>query len=152
MNQENVLQVGVRVQIDKQKAHVRFVGEVVGQDGTWVGLEWDDISRGKHDGSTGGKQYFECVFSSAGGSFVRAPKFLQVADFGMPFLEALKLRYTEKVEGAPDAEMYVHTASNRKLNVILVGAEKAQRRIGQLDAMVEASLVNARVSGSVSHL
>ena len=28
--------------------------------GNWVGIEWDDSSRGKHDGSKNGVSYFCC--------------------------------------------------------------------------------------------
>ena len=54
------LSVGVRLQIGRDRATVRYVGPVDGQVGDWVGLEWDDPARGKHDGSTGGRQYFLC--------------------------------------------------------------------------------------------
>lgn len=45
--------VGCRVQILKDRATVRYLGPVKGQEGQWVGVEWDDASRGKHDGTTG---------------------------------------------------------------------------------------------------
>ena len=48
--------VGDRVQIDRNTASVRYVGSIDGQDGIWVGLEWDDESRGKHDGSHSGRR------------------------------------------------------------------------------------------------
>jgi len=47
--------IGDRVQVDKKNASVRYVGSIDGQDGTWVGLEWEDKSRGKHDGSHSGR-------------------------------------------------------------------------------------------------
>ena len=52
----------------------RYIGPVKGQEGTWVGVEWDDATRGKHDGSTGGVQYFSCVSGTTSGSFVRLEK------------------------------------------------------------------------------
>ena len=55
--------------------HLRYIGPVKGQEGTWVGLEWDDTSRGKHDGTTGGVKYFSCLSGgSTAGSFVRSEK------------------------------------------------------------------------------
>ncbi len=30
--------------------------------GTWLGVEWDDASRGKHDGSKDGVRYFETKY------------------------------------------------------------------------------------------
>jgi hypothetical protein len=67
---------GQRVVIGRNyKATVRYVGPVDGQAGTWVGLEWDEESRGKHDGSYGGKQYFECSKGRTNpGSLVRLEK------------------------------------------------------------------------------
>lgn len=39
---------------------MRFVGEVAGTTGTWLGVEWDDSARGKHDGCHKGVRYFTC--------------------------------------------------------------------------------------------
>ena len=41
---------------------VRHVGPVEGTKGDWLGVEWDEPSRGKHDGSHGGVRYFECRY------------------------------------------------------------------------------------------
>jgi dynactin complex subunit len=37
---------------------VRYVGAVPPAAGTWLGVEWDEPSRGKHDGSHAGVRYF----------------------------------------------------------------------------------------------
>lgn len=37
---------------------VRYRGTIDGQQGTWLGIEWDDASRGKHDGAHKGTHYF----------------------------------------------------------------------------------------------
>ena len=76
------LQVGARLIVDKCKATVRYVGAIDHQQGTWFGLEWDDVSRGKHDGVVGDRRYFTCKYSAPRGSFVREAKLLQVADLG----------------------------------------------------------------------
>lgn len=78
--------VGRRVSCDGERATVRYVGPVpptageiraevspnnhirtlanrAGSDlpsGLWLGVEWDHPSRGKHDGSHDGVQYFTC--------------------------------------------------------------------------------------------
>ncbi|XP_033368563.1 geranylgeranyl pyrophosphate synthase isoform X6 [Parus major] len=56
--------------------------------GIWLGVEWDDPQRGKHDGSYEGIQYFTCRHPK-GGSFIRPNK----ANFGVDFLTAVKDRY-----------------------------------------------------------
>ena len=49
-----------RVEVDGQRATVRYVGAVPPTEGEWLGVEWDDPARGKHDGSSGRVQYFTC--------------------------------------------------------------------------------------------
>lgn len=39
---------------------VRFIGSVQGKSGEWLGVEWDDPARGKHNGTFEGVKYFEC--------------------------------------------------------------------------------------------
>ncbi len=53
--------VGTRFTYSGQLGTVRFVGEVQGATGIWIGVEWDDPNRGKHDGVKGDKRYFTCV-------------------------------------------------------------------------------------------
>ena len=84
--------MGRRVQIDKYKATVRYSGPLEGQEGLWIGLEWDDASRGRHNGSVDGRHYFQCEQEGGAGSFVRASKFQPAADFGQTLPEALTLR------------------------------------------------------------
>ena len=42
-----------------EKGTVRYVGEVAGTKGEWIGVEWDDEGRGRHDGSHDGKRSVE---------------------------------------------------------------------------------------------
>ncbi|CAF90063.1 unnamed protein product, partial [Tetraodon nigroviridis] len=58
--------VGRRVSCDGERATVRYVGPVPPTAGVWLGLEWDDPRRGKHDGSHDGVQYFRCRYGGAG--------------------------------------------------------------------------------------
>lgn len=85
--------LGARLIVDKCKATVRYVGAIDDQQGTWVGLEWDDISRGRHDGIVGGRRYFACKHSGPRGSFVREAKLQQVADLGIDLPLAITRRY-----------------------------------------------------------
>lgn len=41
---------------------VRYAGAVPPTKGAWLGVEWDDPARGKHDGSHEGTPYFECLW------------------------------------------------------------------------------------------
>lgn len=62
--------VGERLSYDGALCTVRYVGEVTGTKGSWLGVEWDDPTRGKHDGQHKGVRYFHCTVSPG------APKFL----------------------------------------------------------------------------
>lgn len=52
--------VGQRLSFEGALCTVRYVGEVEGTKGEWLGVEWDDQSRGKHSGEHGGRRYFDC--------------------------------------------------------------------------------------------
>lgn len=53
-------EIGQRRSYDGALCTVRYVGEVEGASGSWLGVEWDDPSRGKHDGHHKGVRYFSC--------------------------------------------------------------------------------------------
>lgn len=142
--------VGCRVRIVKDFATVRYVGPVAKQEGVWVGVEWDDPSRGKHDGSTGGVKYFECASAvPTAGSFVR----LEKVCFGVTVLEALLARYqgrTGEFGGdVTDDQLYVHTSRKRRVRVELVGEAQIQRLQSQVHLLASARLVGMDVAAVV---
>jgi tubulin-specific chaperone E len=53
--------VGTRFVLSGYIGTIRYVGEVDGTSGVWLGVEWDDQNRGKHDGIKDGKRYFSCL-------------------------------------------------------------------------------------------
>ncbi|KAL9077577.1 MAG: hypothetical protein Q9157_003301 [Trypethelium eluteriae] len=70
---------------------IRYVGEVKGTQGSWLGVEWDEPSRGKHPGEHGGLRYFDCRSKCpTAGSFVRPNR---PPDSRRSFLEALNAKY-----------------------------------------------------------
>ena len=44
--------VGERVMVGVSLGTVKYVGRVEGAEGVWLGVDWDDERRGRHDGST----------------------------------------------------------------------------------------------------
>lgn len=52
--------VGQRVSFGHALCTVRYTGTVAGTSGEWLGVEWDDPTRGKHDGEHQGVRYFSC--------------------------------------------------------------------------------------------
>lgn len=135
-------EINDRVRVGRHKATVRYVGPVNGQTGTWVGLEWDDASRGKHDGSVSGIQYFRCQHGQTAGSFVRAEKVQR----GVGLLEALRLRYTNQQAEAAALEAAEAAAGVRsRVSFLFVGEDQVTERQSKLDQLVRARLVDAMV-------
>ena len=52
---------GTRISHSGSIGTVRYVGPVDGTNGVWLGVEWDDPKRGKHDGVKDGRRYFSCL-------------------------------------------------------------------------------------------
>ncbi|DBB11985.1 hypothetical protein WJX82_006869 [Trebouxia sp. C0006] len=140
---------GARVHIGNCKATVRYVGEVRGQTGPWVGLEWDDAARGKNDGSTGGQAYFSCRSPSAG-SFLRLDKYNSQAELGCTVLEALQRRYGDQdfnADQAAEPAEQVSKAEGRKgVEWQFIGADKVHAKISQIQSLDKATLINCCIS------
>ena len=51
---------GTRFSFGSFRGTVRYAGEVPPTTGVWLGVEWDDASRGKHSGTHNGVCYFTC--------------------------------------------------------------------------------------------
>ena len=73
-------EIGARIRDAKKMTHgfVRYVGPVCSDkkqpDRVWIGVEWDDVTRGKHDGSAvdaagATVRYYTCA--QGAGSFVK---------------------------------------------------------------------------------
>jgi hypothetical protein len=125
--------VGCRV-IDSEgyKATVRYIGPVAGaknKEEIWFGVEWDNATRGKHDGSSADSsgvlhKYFECAPGS--GSFIKPTK----VTYGRSFLEALNDRYV-RLDAPTIAEAnavlpnaFVTTSKGNQKSIEFVGEEK----------------------------
>uniref|UniRef100_A0A8C5NDA1 Tubulin-specific chaperone E n=1 Tax=Gouania willdenowi TaxID=441366 RepID=A0A8C5NDA1_GOUWI len=68
----------------------------------WLGVEWDNPDRGKHNGSHEGVQYFTCRHPT-GGSFVRPTK----VSFGVDYLTALQQVYHNDMEMVKSEEIFI---------------------------------------------
>lgn len=88
--------IGQRIRVHtNHTATVRYVGEVDGHPGdVWVGVEWDDPSRGKHDGSLDGRRYFVCRFDQQHpASLIKMARLLASASMGLNIADAMRQRY-----------------------------------------------------------
>lgn len=57
----NTPYIGQRLSLKNQACTVRYIGTVADKQGTWLGVEWDDPSRGKNNGTHDGTSYFTCT-------------------------------------------------------------------------------------------
>ncbi|KAM0756401.1 RNI-like protein [Meredithblackwellia eburnea MCA 4105] len=113
---------------------VLYSGPVPPTKGDWLGVEWDDPTRGKHDGvhDATGIRYFTCRVPGAG-SFLRphAPGL----SFGVSFPEAIQSKYAPVDLNAQDEEKstFYATESNFEIEVTsLAKIDSAFRNLGRL--------------------
>uniref|UniRef100_A0A803YJW9 Tubulin-specific chaperone E n=1 Tax=Meleagris gallopavo TaxID=9103 RepID=A0A803YJW9_MELGA len=132
--------LGRRVLCGTEYGTVRYVGSVPPHAGIWLGVEWDDPQRGKHDGTYEGTQYFKCRHPR-GGSFIRPNK----ANFGVDFLTAVKGRYglNEKQDAQNGIE---NTCVFGKKTVEFVGRDSIEKKQSQLHRLVHISVHECTVS------
>ncbi|KAG8217681.1 hypothetical protein J3R82DRAFT_5834 [Butyriboletus roseoflavus] len=134
---------------------IKYIGHVTGTDGLWYGVEWDDPTRGRHDGVKDGKRYFNCRYAfsvpsssyqynqislgsiSNAGSFIRPSTSLS---FGRSFLTALTMKYVEAEHGSDTLEKVVLGSSDGAIEVEAVGLDKVRRNLGNLGRLREVSL------------
>lgn len=50
--------VNDRIECNEEFGTVKYIGPVDGAQDIWLGIDWDNPERGKHDGSVNGKRYF----------------------------------------------------------------------------------------------
>ena len=75
--------IGQRISYDGALCTVRFIGEVAGTTGTWLGVEWDDSARGKHDGCHKGVRYFTCKMKHSTSNRPILPAFVSITTDGL---------------------------------------------------------------------
>lgn len=126
---------GHRVQdLDGYKATVRYIGPVAASKNPseiWLGVEWDNKTRGKHDGSCVDSngvfhRYFECVMGA--GSFIKPTKLKQPYSF----FDSLRDRYVsmEAEQITHDnilPDCFVNTSKGNQINIEFVGELKIRK-------------------------
>lgn len=130
--------IGTRISHSGNIGTVRFVGPVDGTNGAWIGVEWDDPSRGKHSGTKDGKVYFSCSVPNSG-SFIRPSSKIS---YGTSFLKALKSKYIEAFHGAAGQETIILGSSNGAIEVEAVNLDKIRGKFADLTRLREVSLDN----------
>ncbi|KAJ7681776.1 hypothetical protein B0H17DRAFT_1075669 [Mycena rosella] len=134
---------GTRLSLAGHTGTVKYVGAVDNTAGIWLGVEWDDPKRGKHDGIKDGKRYFTCRIPNAG-SFIRPTTGIS---YGSSFLKALYSKYVELPHGSTSQEKVMLGSSNGAIEVEAVDLDKIRGKFANLDRLREVSLDSENVSG-----
>ncbi len=116
---------------------------------TWLGVEWDDPSRGKHSGEYQGVQYFKTRRPGAG-SFLRLPKdWNQGGDLplraGPTFWDAVAERYLVQDEMQHEVTL---GSSNGLIKVEVPNIERVAKRIKNVGDIREIGLERSWVSSA----
>ncbi|KAK2073569.1 hypothetical protein P8C59_007846 [Phyllachora maydis] len=127
--------VGDRLSYHGAVATVRFVGQVAGTEGTWLGIEWDDASRGKHDGQHKGVRYFSCrSHAPTAASFVRPTR---PVDAPRTFVAALHAKYaSEAVAGRQQQRQPIVISGKVAEEVGFDKIQRKQARLGELSIVI----------------
>jgi hypothetical protein len=151
---------GTRLGYSGYLGTIRYVGTVNGTKGVWLGVEWDDPHRGKHDGVKDGKRYFTCRYGYTSsrfpprchfrpdripnaGSFIRPSASII---YGTSFLRALMSKYIEPLQGSASQEKVFLGSSKGSIEVEVVGLDKVRSRLANLQMIKEVSLDGENVA------
>lgn len=112
---------------------VRYIGPLPSTKGDWLGVEWDDVTRGKHDGQYEGKRVFQCLSSSlTAASFIRPSR---KNDPERTLLEAIKFKYAPSTEVTQSRSPAWATESTIEISgkvVEEVGFDKIEKQLSTL--------------------
>ncbi|KAF0719336.1 Aste57867_1120 [Aphanomyces stellatus] len=127
---------------DGYRGTVRYEGPIHSKNGTQVywGVEWDEGSRGKHDGETDGKRYFQTNHPTSG-SFVVPDR----VTLGVGIAEALKERYMQNEAADVRVAGEVATSSGNSKSIQLVGVHKIQEK-QELSIICKVSLEACKIA------
>lgn len=138
--------IGQRLIFDGALCTIRYIGPVEGTSGEWLGVEWDDHSRGKHNGSHKGKQIFNCLSpSDTAASFVRPAR---KPDDTRTVLEAIRYKYeqTTQTNGSLRGPGYEIIEISKK-KVEEVGFDKIKQQMSRLENLRIVLIDQLNVAG-----
>ncbi|XP_017053356.1 tubulin-specific chaperone E isoform X2 [Drosophila ficusphila] len=136
--------LGSRIKIADNYGTVRYVGEVSGHMGTWLGIEWDDGLRGKHNGIVDGKRYFQTQSPTAG-SFIRPGKVGPCATLE----DAARERYLNYDSSNVDESLIREAQASLQASLFeVVGMDKIARKQSKFEQLEEVSVDQTPVNAA----
>ena len=137
--------LGKRVELNEKTAMIKYIGPLkhkkdFKENEIWLGLEWEDKSRGKHNGTVEGFEYFKTTNGDNSGSLVKMTK----VNVGQTFKGALGYKYNfyeeegndyhKNVDKALEKDNFIVT-DKKIINIELVGKEKAAKKFSEFEYM-----------------
>ena len=132
-----------RVELNEKTATIKYVGPLkhkkdANQNEIWFGLEWDDVTRGKHNGTVENFEYFKTKNNLNSGSLIKSTK----VNIGQTFKGALGYKYNfyeeegnelhKDIDKALEKDNFIST-DKKIINIELVGKEKAAKKFSQFE-------------------
>lgn len=133
MVEDKKYEIGSRIECDGYQGTLKYVGPVGNTKGQWLGIDWDDPTRGKHNGTYEGVEYFKARHP-ASGSFIRPGK----AKFGISCPQAIRVRYGLINDELAGIDRDTLTSLQKEINapfLEVVGFSKVNRKQSKFDQL-----------------
>ncbi|KAL6768265.1 TFCE1 [Auxenochlorella protothecoides x Auxenochlorella symbiontica] len=139
------MRVGDRIVLQgTHRGTIRYIGSVPNQAGEWTGVEWDDASRGKHDGCVAGQRLFTCQRPGTPATFVRSRKLVESLLPVMSLLEGLRERYCR--DEAPSLDLPSPGQHPKGRGVVVMGRADLLAAASDLTMLAHASVLGMHVA------
>ncbi|PWA00689.1 hypothetical protein BB558_000131 [Smittium angustum] len=134
--------INQRIKVDeKGRGTIKYIGEIQGVSGTWLGVEWDNPSSGKHSGEHNDLQYFSVRIPNSG-SFIKPSKKVHT---GTSLFEAIKEKYIERNLTYSEKELPENIGKYGKIEAVGFGKITAEK--SNLELLQMVGLENGSVYG-----
>ncbi|XP_015429023.1 PREDICTED: tubulin-specific chaperone E [Dufourea novaeangliae] len=133
MVEDKKYEIGSRIECDGHRGTLKYVGPVGNTKGQWLGIDWDDCTRGKHNGTYEGVEYFKARHPTSG-SFIRPGK----AKFGISCPQAIKIRYGLINDELAGIDRDTLTSLQKEINapfLEVVGFSKVNKKQSKFDQL-----------------
>ncbi|KAG7198222.1 hypothetical protein KM043_005629 [Ampulex compressa] len=133
MVEDKKYEIGSRIECDGYQGTLKYVGPVGDTKGQWLGVDWDDSTRGKHNGTYEGIEYFRTRHPTSG-SFIRPGK----ARFGISCPDAIKIRYGLINDEFAGIDRDTLTSLQKEMNapfLEVVGFSKVNKKQSKFDQL-----------------
>ena len=161
-NEDSQTYLNKKIELNEEVGIIKYIGPLKHKPNSdpkdiWLGIEWENKSRGKHNGTVENFEYFKTENNLNSGSLIRLNK----ANFGQDFLDALGYKYNfydtdgndfnKFVDKALETDNFI-TTSKKIINIELVGKEKAIREFSEFKRMICIDLTNSYISNLNSNI